>query len=515
MRKKRVGRKKTESGGHSIRHKILLLAAVAALPFVVMLVYLLFSMDNYSQVYDKIVRDITVANNYNLNFKEEMDESMYKLVVGYVTFDNISEDEKLRDPYELIEDLRSEFTELMDVTADGESRVWLASLLRNIDTLEKRVDDIVESINAGGTYDDNIENLENNIYVLTELVQDDIQYYIYYQTRSMEEVTDELNLQIRGFMVACAIALIVLIVGVTIAALLIASGITRPLKELNRATKKVAEGDLSARAPVTSRDEIAVLAEGFNYMAGNMQVLIHKIKEDEQKIRKTDLRLLQEQINPHFLYNTLDTIVWQIEGNEPDQAVAMVVALSNFFRQVLSKGKEFISIREEEQHISSYLEIQEMRYHDILEYDIQIDPSIYSCQILKLTLQPVVENALYHGIKRKRGKGMIHIKGKRDADSILFLVEDDGVGMDPEELDQLRKEIVRPCKETERGFGLANVNERIRMYFGEQYGLSITSKKGEGTIVEIRIPAIPNTQENSAKSSRSAQPSRPGAQEDS
>lgn len=480
---------KKSGKGFSIQKKILLLAAVVALPFIIMLIYLLASMANYSMVYDKIVRDITVANNYNLNFKEDMDESMYKLVVGYVTFDNISDDEKLENPYVLIEDLRNEFTKLMDVTTDSESRVWLESLLRNIDTLEKRVNDIVKSTQSGGTYDDNIENLENNIYVLTELIQDDIQYYIYYQTQSMEEVTDDLNIQIRNFMIVCAVVFAILLMGATIAALLITSGIIRPLKELNRATKELAEGDFSARAEVNSKDEIAVLAEGFNDMAGNMQVLNSKIKEDEQKIRKADLRLLQEQINPHFLYNTLDTIVWLIEGNEPDQAVNMVVTLSNFFRQVLSKGKEFISIREEEQHISSYLEIQEMRYHDILEYSIQIDPAIYDYQILKLTLQPVVENALYHGIKRKRAKGFIHIRGVKDRDTIRFMIGDDGVGMDPEELAELRRGIERPCQETEKGFGLANVNERIRMYFGEQYGVSIVSQKGKGTIVEIRIPA--------------------------
>mgnify|MGYP001851391594 CR=1 FL=1 len=491
MKMSRFYEKLKKSGkGFSIQKKILLLAAVVALPFIIMLIYLLASMANYSMVYDKIVRDITIANNYNLNFKEDMDESMYKLVVGYVTFDNISEDEKLENPYVLIEDLRSEFTKLMDVTTDSESRVWLESLLRNINTLEKRVDDIVASTQSGGTYDDNIENLENNIYVLTELVQDDIQYYIYYQTQSMEEVTDDLNVQIRNFMILCAGVLAVLLMGVTIAALLITSGIIRPLKELNRATKKLAEGDFSARAEVNSKDEIEVLAEGFNDMAGNMQELISKIKEDEQKIRKADLRLLQEQINPHFLYNTLDTIVWLIEANESDQAVNMVVTLSNFFRQVLSKGKEFISIREEEQHISSYLKIQEMRYRDILEYSIQIDPAIYDYQILKLTLQPVVENALYHGIKRKRAKGFIHIKGVKDRDTIRFMIGDDGVGMDPEELAELRREIGRPCQETEKGFGLANVNERIRMYFGEQYGVSVVSQKGKGTIVEIRIPAL-------------------------
>lgn len=221
-----------------------------------------------------------------------------------------------------------------------------------------------------------------------------------------------------------------------------------------------------------------------------MQEMIRQIKEDEQRLRRTDLRLLQEQINPHFLYNTLDTIVWLIEGNEPDQAVNMVVTLSGFFRQVLSKGKELITIREEEQHIRSYLEIQSVRYHDILEYDIQIDQVLYDYQILKLTLQPVVENALYHGIKYKRAKGYIHVNGEKAGELIRLTVRDNGAGMEEKELEELRKEISRPCKETEKGFGLANVNERIHMYFGEQYGLSIQSVKDKGTIVEILIPAI-------------------------
>ena len=173
-------------------------------------------------------------------------------------------------------------------------------------------------------------------------------------------------------------------------------------------------GETFRREPsIRSNDEIAALAGAFNNMAGNMQALVDKVKEDERKMRKADLRLLQEQINPHFLYNTLDTIVWLIEAEETDKAVNMVVTLSDFFRLVLSKGREFITIREEEQHISSYLEIQEVRYHDIMEYEVQIDKSLYEFEIPKLTLQPLVENALYHGIKYKRAKGYIHVHGER------------------------------------------------------------------------------------------------------
>ena len=473
-----------------MKKKILTLAAVVTLPFILLVMYLLASMASYSNTYDEIVSNMTVANNYNLNFKEEMDESLYKLVVGYVTLDTIETDKSLKNPYTLIDELRSEFTRLTAITTESESKLWLESLLRNIDTLEKRVDDIVDSISAGGRYNENIEKLDNNIYILTELIQDDIQYYIYYQTRYMDKVTDTLQDQIKRFMVVCSVLIGVLIIVVAVSAVMIVSGIIQPISQLNQATEKIAQGDFNARAQADSEDEVAELAVSFNKMAGSMQSLIDKVKEDERKMRKADLRLLQEQIQPHFLYNTLDTIVWLIESNEPDEAVTMVVTLSDFFREILSKGKEFISIKEEEKHISSYLQIQEMRYRDILEYDIQLDQVIYKYQILKLTLPPVVENALYHGIKYKRAKGCIHIHGEKEGDIIRLTVRDDGVGMDEDELEQLRQQIEKPCQETEKGFGLANVNERIHMYFGPEYGMKIQSQKGKGTTVEIVIPAL-------------------------
>ena len=491
-----------------MKKKILTLAAVVTLPFILLVMYLLASMASYSNTYSEIVSNMTVANNYNLNFKEEMDESLYKLGVGYVTLDNIESDKSLKNPYVLIEELRSEFTRLTAITTESESKLWLESLLRNINALEKRVDDIVDSIDAGGRYSENIEMLDNNIYILTELIQDDIQYYIYYQTRYMEKVTDTLQKQIGRFMVVCSILIAVLIAVVAVSAVMIVSGILQPIRQLNSVTEKIAQGDFNARAQVNSDDEVAELAVSFNKMAGNMQSLIDKVKEDERKMRKADLRLLQEQIQPHFLYNTLDTIVWLIESNEPDEAVTMVVTLSDFFREILSKGKEFISIKEEEKHISSYLQIQEMRYRDILEYDIQLDQVIYKYQILKLTLQPVVENALYHGIKYKRAKGCIHIHGEKEGDIIRLTVRDDGVGMDEEELAQLRQQIEKPCQETEKGFGLANVNERIHMYFGYEYGMKIESEKGKGTTVEIVIPAI---LEASAENAANVQPQQEGA----
>ena len=473
---------------YPLRTKMIALLLTAVIPLLGIAIYMIAALINYRDVYDSVVSNMTVANNYNLDFKEELDESIYKLAVGAVSFDNIQEDETLKDPYVLIDELRTDFTRLLTITTDRESREWLQSLFRNLDTLEDRIDDVRFNIEKGGKYDENMEMLDNNVYILTELIQDDIQYYIYYQTKSIENLTEQLNEQVSSFILLCCglVAAVVFVIIITSSVVL--KSITNPLERLCRVTERIARGEFTARARIDTQDEIGVLSDSVDDMADRLRIMVNQIKEDERKMRHAELRLLQEQINPHFLYTTLDTIVWLIEGNDPDKAVSMVVSFSEFFRLVLSKGKEFITIREEKMHIRSYLEIQQVRYRDILEYDIDIDPELYPFRILKLTLQPLVENSLYHGIKYKRAKGKISIIGKREGNLIRFIVQDNGVGMEPEDLEKLRKEINRPCQETEKGFGLANVNERIRMNFGMQYGMQIDSVKNEGTVVSITIP---------------------------
>lgn len=474
---------------YSLKNKLIILVLTAMLPLLMLTVYVIFSLENYSEAYDEIVSNMTIANSYNLDFKDEMDESIYKLVVGAVTFDTIEEDDTLESPYVLIDELCNEFGELAKITTDKESRMWLLSLLRNISTLRDRINDIKVNLDKGGRYDENIEMLDNNIYILTELIQDDIQYYIYYQTKSIEQLKIQLNEQVQAFIFFYAVIAVFLVIFATIVTGFVLNSITGPVNKLCDATKQIAGGNFSTRVAIEGKDEIATLAESVNDMSEHLEELVRQIKEDERKMRYAELRLLQEQINPHFLYNTLDTIVWLVEGNDSEKAVNMVVSLSEFFRIVLSKGKEIITIKEEEQHIRSYLEIQQVRYHDILDYDIQIEPEIYPYEILKLTLQPLVENALYHGIKTKRAKGMILVTGKMEDDKIYFDVKDNGVGMNEAELASLRSKILKPCKETDSGFGLANVNERIRMNFGLEYGITIHSKQGEGTLVQVVIPA--------------------------
>ena len=193
MKKKR----RTKKVAFSIRSKLLLLLSASMLPFLLIAVYLLISIANYNQTYHEIVDHLTIANTYNIQFKEQMDESLYKVVVGYVSMDNIANDETL------IRNLKKSCTGLRDVTSDYESRMWLDSLLRNVDTLKNRVDDIAENVKKGDRYDENIRQLDDNIYILTELIQEDIQYYIYYQTNYMEAVTNTLNQQIHTFVIVC------------------------------------------------------------------------------------------------------------------------------------------------------------------------------------------------------------------------------------------------------------------------------------------------------------------------
>ena len=477
------------STNYSIKQKLLTLVWAAVLPLLLVTLFLIYSLLDYSKTYDAIVENLTIANDYNISFKESMDESLYKLVVGYVDFDSIDEDETLSNPYSLINELRGDASTLLD-RVDSDSNIWLQSLLRNVDTLENRINDIRDNLEKGDSYDANIQMLNDDIYILTDLIQDDIQYFIYYQTIYIDRLQNVLNSRVKIFTIMWLAICALIVVLIIIFASRIVKNITKPLDDLCDVTKQIADGDFKAIADVKTDDEITVLAHSVNDMSRHLDVLVDHIKEDERKMRYAELRLLQEQINPHFMYNTLDSIVWLIEAERNEEAINMVMSLSDFFRLVLSKGKEYITIKEEEQHIRSYLEIQQVRYREILDFKIDIDKKIHDYSILKMTLQPIVENSLYHGIKCKRGKGTIKVEGHKVKDRIVLTVSDDGVGMEPEILEKLRRDIEKPCKETNAGFGLANVNERIHVNFGFEYGITVDSTLNEGTSIKIEIPAI-------------------------
>ena len=234
-------------------------------------------------------------------------------------------------------------------------------------------------------------------------------------------------------------------------------------------------------------------------MARRIGDLVESNRQEQINLRNLELKLLQAQINPHFLYNTLDNIVWLAEDDRKEDVEGIATSLSTFFRTALSGGRDVISIREEEMHIRAYLEIQQFRYRDMLTYEIAIDPDCLDCMILKMTLQPVVENALYHGIKNKRGGGRISITGSIEGDRVRLCVADTGIGMTREQLTELIRMVdgVGPAASADNShFGLSNVAERLRLNYGESSGLVFKSTYSEGTQVEITIPRVKDESEN-------------------
>ena len=221
-----------------------------------------------------------------------------------------------------------------------------------------------------------------------------------------------------------------------------------------------------------------------------------QVRAEQERLRRAEFELLQAQINPHFLYNTLDAIVWSAESKDEEKVIRMTRSLSDFFRGSLSKGRKDISIKEELVHVRSYLQIQQIRYQDILTYKIDIDDKYMECLIPKITLQPLVENALYHGIKNRRGGGCISLSAKDCDNGFIICVEDDGAGMDEERLKKVVKSLTDRGPEETEIYGLYNVNERIQLDFGREYGISIQSEHNKGTSVYINLPFCPKEEEH-------------------
>ncbi|MBO9596433.1 MAG: sensor histidine kinase [Cohnella sp.] len=263
--------------------------------------------------------------------------------------------------------------------------------------------------------------------------------------------------------------------------------LTKPIKVLQSDMKQVEKGNFDIQTEIGQMNEIGQLGRTFNLMVSRTKTLMEQTIQNQESKRKSELLLLQSQINPHFLYNTLDSIVWMAEQKQHEEVVLMTSALAKLFRAGIAKDQELVPIRVEVEHITNYLLIQKMRYNDELDYSIEIDDSILHYKTLKILLQPFVENAIYHGIRQVYGQedGRIVVRGKASGERITFEVEDNGRGMTPEQLARLRM----PDK-GDKGIGIRNVNERIKLFFGHEYGIQIRSEIEVGTCVTITIPKL-------------------------
>ena len=329
-----------------------------------------------------------------------------------------------------------------------------------------------------------MEFMDSNIRIITGLIMQEMQNYIYNESMYLVQVEKSLTHRVKLLISGMAVLLIATLGILMRRSFRLTDGIIHPVNIMLDKVKKVGRGKFDMIPIEAEIEEIEELDEGINKMARKISALLENVRQEKEMQHLTELQLIQAQVNPHFLYNTLDTIVWLIEGGMTDDAVEMISSLSIFFRTSLSKGNDIIPLSEEERHTLSYLEIQQYRYRDILEFEINIPKELSGIPVPKLSIQPLAENALYHGIKNRRGKGKILIEGREEEDALVLTVSDNGQGMTPERLHEVQ-EAIRTGERA--GFGLAAVAERIALYYGPGYGMKIFSEEGKGTTVEIRL----------------------------
>jgi len=431
--------------------------------------------------YEDMLDSTAAASEFSLDFKKDFDYETYLLIVENKSIEESNLDDMLSDAKRIVNSLE-------EVTNSRDNRERLDSAEKYLKNLESYKERIEENLREGNKYEDNMEIWENDVQIVTSLFRETIFQYIYYEISQLQQLRAEYQnvfLATLGFLLAAMACILVVIIYVSYH---IPLSITRPIRKLSEVTDQVAKGNLDVRSEIKGDIEVSMLSDSLNTMIDKINELIEQVTKEQIRLRKAEFELLQSQINPHFLYNTLDAIIWLAEAGEQKKVVDMVGSLSEFFRTSLNRGKDIITIEEELNHVRSYLEIQQVRYQDILEYEICVPEEFNKYLIPKITIQPLVENALYHGIKNKRGQGRILVKAEKEEKFFYIQIEDNGIGIKEERLEQVRAGIRDRVLTGKDIYRLYNVNERIRLNFGEKYGIFIESVYEEMTVVSIALP---------------------------
>lgn len=419
----------------SLNKRLALVTLLILIPMITLVGYLLYLLNDTNQAFGNVTESITYANNYSTEFRERMDYSMYLAVIRGEPVSMLEEGRvtvngvKIVNPYSYIEELDQAFDIMEEIATVSSNKNLATRMQRTLNSLSRKVKEIDENMDKSVNYDENLAILRGDIYGLTEIIEGGIQDYISAENAHFSIIRDEMVEQCRTAFQICFLIVVAVSFFAWMLSMMASRSVTRPIRQLCDMAKLLAKGDL---------------------------------------------------------------IMWLAEAKQTEDVVSMVTWLSDFFRTTLSKGQDYITVEEEKNHIDSYLKIQHFRYQDILEYEIDIEEEIYDYMIPKLTLQPLVENALYHGIKLKRGMGKILIQGFQKGERLIFRVIDNGKGMDEKTLNELRKRIAGLESASDGGFGLSNVNQRLQYYFGEEYGVLLESEENVGTEATIIMGAKKN-----------------------
>ena len=464
-----------------LRRSVGAIAVLLTVPAVIGLVMMML----YSSRTQAMIRRMDAAAEMKPALENTIAENLFSVAAGRTSFEESGVEELIRNTDSTLDGLLAE--------TEGSGHLQLTIARRTMDTLEQYVLKVRDGMEAGRPIQE-IESIVDEVRNVGRLVADMLDAFTTEEIKNASEASTRL----REILIAAAAAEVLLL----LIALLRTGRETRRLTEsihtaiysLEETVRRIAEGNFSDRVRGMNVTELKELGEQINQMADRLEMLIEQVRQKQDNLSKAELRTLQAQISPHFLYNTLDTIVWQAESGKGDEVVRLTRSLSDFFRISLSAGADWIPVTQELKHVSAYLSIQKTRYRDILDYEVEMPDGLEEIYMLKLLLQPLVENALYHGIKNKRGGGKITVRVSRQNRIMTFIVADTGKGMTQEQLQQLEEMLKEETPTAQAalepghtGFGLRNVDTRIRLYYKKQTGLNFQSGP-EGTEVSFTIP---------------------------
>lgn len=464
----------------SIRQQIsrLLMIVSGAMLFIVILTSLMLISIN--RRYDGALASANIAAEFNKEFKNTLDLAMYHHVIQPRSA-NSEEDLPMAE----LDQAEDVFMRLEEATSLSDNQWRARSMLDMCQNLRAYMIEIANT----ASYDERMELLERNISGetgLTALIEAYMSDFIDDEVQELSRIKTSIHRQSMILSIISVVFVALLTAAIVLYALRAGRAISGPIQAMSEKAQQFGADDFSSSPVPTRITELRTLDQNFDKMAERIDSLMEKQIEDQKSLHRAELELLFAQINPHFLYNTLDSIAILAESQREEDVVTMVTSLSTFFRNSLSDGRDIIPLRAELAQATSYLEIQQIRYSDIMTYQIDVPEEMLDVMVPKLVLQPLIENALYHGIKNKRGRGRIEISGEFDGKDILLHVKDNGAGIEPGHLKELQAGVLL---EHHKGLGLKNVYERIRLYCGEGYGFAFESALGEGTSVTVRLPS--------------------------
>ena len=456
--------------------RLLVTMSVAMGAIIAVMAFVLVSVSNRAT---SVLACATTAADFNQQFKANLDQEMYHHAIRARSENSVRE-----LPMAELDSAEQVLKRLATETTLADNRWRVQSMLDMCAKLRKYMIEIAET----PSYNLRMELLDRNVRGetgLTVLIEDYMHDFISDEVRELARIRGVIDRQIPVLLLVTAVVVVALFVLLLLYSLRVTRRITGPIQSLSRKAEQFGSGNFSGAPVDTDIVEMKILDRNFDKMADRITSLMDRQRRDQQSLHRAELELLQAQINPHFLYNTLDSIAILAESQREEDVIDMVNSLSTFFRNSLNRGEDIISLRSELVQARSYLEIQQIRYSDILTWKIDVPEALQDCSVPKLILQPLIENALYHGIKNRRGRGLLTITGEESGEDLLLRVKDNGAGMTPEQLALLQS---GRFEEHHSGLGLKNVHQRIRLYCGSPYGLSFDSVPGEGTTVTVRLP---------------------------